>query len=71
MTSASQDSTLSPIDPDRPVGPITRFRRKFTDGLERFVDNVYQPALGVFLHNRYVVVTAFMAYEMIIPPTSW
>jgi multidrug efflux pump subunit AcrB len=53
-------AALSPIDPDRPVGWFTRFRRRFTDGLERFVERIYLPALSGFLRQRYLVVVAFV-----------
>ncbi|HUF61759.1 MAG TPA: efflux RND transporter permease subunit [Verrucomicrobiales bacterium] len=50
---------LPRLDPNRPAGPVTRFRRLFTDGLEVFVDRVYRPALHFCLHRRYVVMSAF------------
>ncbi|CAN5116002.1 efflux RND transporter permease subunit [soil metagenome] len=52
---------LSPIDPHRKVGPVTRFRRRFTDGLEDFVEHRYRPALEVMLRWRYLVLTTFVA----------
>lgn len=54
-------SLLPKLDPNRPVGAFTRFRHLFSHGLERFVDKFYRPLLRVALHNRYVVLSIFVA----------
>ncbi|MEM7383768.1 MAG: efflux RND transporter permease subunit [Verrucomicrobiota bacterium] len=57
---------LNRVDENRNVSLLTRFRRKFTDGLELFVDKLYRPALRVCLNNRYTVLSAFIAVFMIV-----
>jgi multidrug efflux pump subunit AcrB len=37
-----------------------RFQRRFSDGLYRFVDNIYLPSLRVLLKNRYVALSGFI-----------
>ena len=51
---------LGKLDSHRPVSWFTRFHEFFSYGLERFVDQVYRPALRVALHHRYVVLCAFI-----------
>ena len=43
-----------------------RFQRKFSDGLERAVERVYQPVLKVALERRYVTIAIFVSISMII-----
>lgn len=52
---------LKPFDPDEKPGPIMRFQRIFSRGLEEFVDRIYRPALNVALRNRYIVLSAFLS----------
>jgi multidrug efflux pump subunit AcrB len=52
---------LKPYDPNHRPGPILRFQRVFSRGLERFVDSVYRPALDWALESRYVVMCGFIA----------
>ncbi|MDT8450858.1 MAG: efflux RND transporter permease subunit [Wenzhouxiangellaceae bacterium] len=40
---------------------LVRFQRSFSEGLYRFVDNVYLPSLKVLLRNRYLTLSAFVA----------
>ena len=42
-------------------GPYTRFQHIFSMGLERFVQNIYRPALRTCLHNRWIVLASFTA----------
>ncbi len=58
-------SYLRKVDPNREVGPILRFQRRFARGLEGFVERVYRPFLRVCLHNRYVVLSGFIAILII------
>ena len=39
---------------------VIRFQRSFSDGLYRFVDRRYLPALGTLLRNRYTALAAFV-----------
>ncbi|MEX0914812.1 MAG: efflux RND transporter permease subunit, partial [Wenzhouxiangellaceae bacterium] len=38
-----------------------RFQRRFSEGLHRFVDRFYLPALGVLLRNRYITLASFIS----------
>ncbi|MCZ6672646.1 MAG: efflux RND transporter permease subunit, partial [Verrucomicrobia bacterium] len=39
---------------------FSRFQRRFSDGLERFIHNVYDPAVEVALNYRYATLGAFI-----------
>ncbi len=52
---------LKPASEQRAPGPILRFQRIFSRGLERFVERFYQPFLDFCLRNRYPVLVAFFA----------
>jgi len=52
---------LKPFDPDREPGPVLRFQRIFSRGLERFIEKVYRPVLAVALRNRYLVLVSFVS----------
>lgn len=52
---------LKPYDPDEKPGPILRYQRFFSRGLERFVEKYYRPFLQFALHNRYLVLSTFVA----------
>ena len=56
---------LKPLDPDRETGAVIRFQHIFARGLEKFVDRFYRPALDKALHNRYIVLAAFLALLMV------
>jgi len=46
------------------LGPFARFQRAIANALERFVEKVYQPSLGIAIKQRYTVVAAFFAMAM-------
>lgn len=50
---------LAPTDREKKVNALSRFQRRIADGLERFVEKVYQPALGRALEWRYITVAVF------------
>ncbi|MBL9154342.1 MAG: efflux RND transporter permease subunit [Verrucomicrobiales bacterium] len=52
---------LRPYDPHQRPGPILRFQRLFSRGLERFIETTYRPALNWALDYRYVVICGFVA----------
>lgn len=52
---------LAPTDRTKPVNRLFRMQRKIADGLETFVEKVYQPALESCLRWRYVTMMAFLA----------
>ena len=52
---------LKPYDPDEEPGPIMKFQRFFSRGLETVIDRFYRPAIRVVLHNRYLVLSIFIA----------
>ncbi|MEM9015440.1 MAG: efflux RND transporter permease subunit [Verrucomicrobiota bacterium] len=52
---------LKPADEEKEPGPVLRFQRIFSRGLERFIDRFYRPVLGFALRNRYVVLAAFVS----------
>ncbi len=57
---------LKPIPPrEENPGLFTRFRRMFSDGLENGIEKYYRPALGKFLHFRYVVLVGFVSIFMV------
>ncbi|MEZ5303145.1 MAG: efflux RND transporter permease subunit [Verrucomicrobiales bacterium] len=41
------------------LGPLARFQRKFSDGMETFVEKIYAPFLRGLLRWRYVTAAAF------------
>jgi multidrug efflux pump subunit AcrB len=51
---------LPQVDPNAPVGRLTRIRRWFSHGLERFVDRIYRPVLRLCLESRYLVFIFFV-----------
>ncbi|HRQ66414.1 MAG TPA: efflux RND transporter permease subunit [Xanthomonadaceae bacterium] len=51
---------------DAEAGPLTRYRRRFADGLERFVERVYQPTLGVALRNLGTTLALFVAGFLVV-----
>ncbi len=57
---------LKPHDPAAPVGWIHRVQRTFSHGLENFIDSVYRPVLRFCLHNRYLVMTSFLAVLIVV-----
>ncbi|MGJ8632604.1 MAG: efflux RND transporter permease subunit [Luteolibacter sp.] len=52
---------LAPSDREKKVNPLLRLQRRIADGLERFVEKVYKPALNFSLCWRYVTAAAFIA----------
>ena len=40
---------------------FVRFQRKFSDGLFKFIDNVYLPSLQAMLKRRYLALSSFIA----------
>lgn len=52
---------LAPTNRTKKVNVLLRAQRRIADGLERFVEKVYQPALGFSLRWRYVTATTFIA----------
>lgn len=44
---------------------LSRFQRKFSDGLEHFIRKVYDPTVGVALTYRYATLGAFIALFII------
>lgn len=46
---------------DDEIGAFTRFQRKFSHGLETFVERVYRPSLQTALNWRYLVLSLFIA----------
>lgn len=49
---------LSPVPHDN---PITRFQTKIADGLEYFIERIYQPALEFAVRHRVSVLASFVA----------
>lgn len=46
---------------DAEIGAFTRFQRKFSHGLETFIERVYRPSLDTALNWRYLVISVFIA----------
>ncbi len=44
---------------------ISRFQKSVADGLERFVEKVYQPSLKLAVEHRYTTIACFIALAMI------
>ncbi len=55
-------SHLSHLDffKEKPPNALARAQHRFADAFERFVENVYQPALAWSLANRYLVLSIFI-----------
>ncbi|NNM30097.1 MAG: efflux RND transporter permease subunit, partial [Akkermansiaceae bacterium] len=43
------------------LGPLARFQKGIADSLERFVERVYKPLLGVASRHRYTTLSIFLA----------
>jgi multidrug efflux pump subunit AcrB len=52
---------LAPTDRSKKVNPLSRLQRRIADGLETFVEKVYQPALAFSLRWRYVTAAGFIS----------
>jgi len=52
---------LAPHQQEPPRNPIFRLQRRIADGLQRFVQTVYKPALDFLLRWRYVTTAGFIA----------
>jgi multidrug efflux pump subunit AcrB len=66
-------SLLAPSDRVRKVGPILRLQRRVADGLEWFIEHLYQPFLRFCLAWRYVLVVFFfgiLVYSVAIVATG-
>lgn len=50
---------LAPTNREKKVNGLSRLQRRIADGLERFVEKVYQPALAGVIRWRYITVAAF------------
>ena len=46
--------------------PLSRFQKAIADGLERFVQSVYQPALAFSIRHRAVVFAGFTAMGLVM-----
>lgn len=53
------------LDRDR-RNPIDRIQSKVANGLERFVERIYRPALKLALHHRYTVCALFLAGALLM-----
>ncbi len=65
---------LSPSDRGKKVNILMRSQRKVADGLERFVERIYQPTLRIALRGRYVTATLFLAllvFSVALVGTGW
>jgi multidrug efflux pump subunit AcrB len=47
------------------LNPLSRFQRKFSDGLERFIREVYDPTVELALNYRYATLGGFIAILVI------
>ncbi|MEM1442822.1 MAG: efflux RND transporter permease subunit, partial [Verrucomicrobiota bacterium] len=56
---------LKPASEEKEPGPILRFQRVFSRGLENFVERYFRPALSFSLKNRYLVLIAFVSLFVI------
>jgi multidrug efflux pump subunit AcrB len=52
--------------PDDEAGAFTRFRRRFAEGLERFIERVYQPTLERALGNVGTTLALFVAGLLLV-----
>lgn len=50
---------------ERP-GPILRLQRRVADGLEWVIRHIYEPALAVVLHRRYLSLAMFLGISFIV-----
>ena len=57
---------LRSIDVSRSGGWLTRLQQRVANGLERAIFVLYQPALGLALRHRYLVLSAFIGGTMIV-----
>lgn len=57
---------LRPHDHSQDVNFIFRMQRRIANGLERFVDKVYQPVLHQCLQHRYGVWSVFVALLLLV-----
>jgi multidrug efflux pump subunit AcrB len=53
------------LKPESEMGPISRFQRRFADGLHVFVDRYYKPVLHYAVKNRYATVAVFVGMMLI------
>ncbi|MDF1826610.1 MAG: efflux RND transporter permease subunit [Verrucomicrobiales bacterium] len=56
---------LKPMSEEKEPGAIIRFQQLFANGLEQFVSRYFRPLLSLALHNRYLVLVAFLAVFLI------
>ncbi len=56
---------LKPADEEKEPGAILRFQRKFSRGLETFIDKVYRPVLRAAIKSRYIVLAGFVSLLII------
>ena len=52
---------LAPTDREKKVNAVSRLQRRIADGLETFVEKVYQPFLGRALEWRYITLAVFVS----------
>ncbi len=57
---------LKHLRADRGNNFITRFQTRIANGLERFVESVYQPALHVAVRHRAAVLAGFVAMALLM-----
>jgi len=48
----------------RKMGPFARFQKRIADGLEKFIEKVYQPVLRFSVNHRYATICLFFALAM-------
>jgi len=53
-------------DQKRRLNPLQRTQRRVADGLERFIETVYQPVLEWTLRRRYLALALFVGFSLII-----
>lgn len=58
-------SLLRPSEKKLPRNPLFRLQRRIADGLEWFVEHIYQPVLNIALRWRFVTVGIFIAILLI------
>jgi len=59
-------SLLAPHSAEKPKNPIFRLQRAIADGLERFVQKCYKPALSLALRWRYVTWSIFIGILVMV-----
>ncbi|MFT5881743.1 MAG: multidrug efflux pump subunit AcrB [Crocinitomicaceae bacterium] len=62
---------LKSRDANKSRGPFTRLQHWIADGMERFIESVYRPALRVVLHSRWVVWSCFVAMLLVTVGVVW